>query len=42
MQNKLTTTKMINKAGKTVVADLGSDPGGGGQRRLEIAARLTA
>ena len=33
-QNKLTTTKMINKDGKVVVADLGGDHGGCGRRRL--------
>ena len=39
-QNKLTTTKMVNKAGKTVDADRGHLPGRGRQRRLEVAARL--
>ena len=41
-QNKLTYTKMVNKAGKTVCADLGSLPGRGRQCRLEVAARATA
>ncbi len=33
-QNKLTTTKMINKDGKTVDGDAGSDHGGRGRCRL--------
>ena len=40
LQNKLTYAQMINKAGKTVVADIGDLPGGGRQCRLEVAARL--
>ena len=40
LQNKLTYAKMINKDGKTVVADLGGLPGGGRQCRLEVAAGL--
>ena len=39
-QNKLTFTKMINKDGKTVSADLGGLPGSGRQCRLEVAAGL--
>ena len=39
-QNKLTYTKMINKDGKTVAPTVGSLPGRGRQRRLEVAAGL--
>ena len=39
-QNKLTHTKMINKAGKTVSPTSETLPGRGRQCRLEVAARL--
>ena len=39
-QNKLTFTKMVNKAGKTVAPTIGRLPGRRRQCRLELAARL--
>ena len=41
-QNKLTHTKMINKAGKTVEPNSASLPGRRRQRRLELASPATA
>ena len=39
-QNKLTYTKLVNKAGKTVDATDGGLPGGGFQCRLDPRARI--